>query len=140
MGGTVALWTGHVKDDLRGLGVFLFGDGGEGAEELVGDVGEDGGAAGGDFVLREEEQQAGEEVVDLGGGGEVVEVDGEGGRDFGGVGLRRESHLGVLGAERLGAKADESAPHPIGEAMVTAIGVMDGAGFSGLRSHCWFPF
>ena len=33
----------HVEDDLGRLGVFLFGDGGEGAEELVGDVGEDGG-------------------------------------------------------------------------------------------------
>ena len=87
LGGTVAIWAGHVEDDLSGLGVRLFGDGGEGAEELVGDVGEDGGTAGGDFVLREEEEQAGEEVVDLGGGGEVVEVDGEGGGDFRRVGL-----------------------------------------------------
>jgi hypothetical protein len=46
----------------------------EGAEELVGDVGE-------------EEEQTGEEVVDLGGGGEVVEVGGEGGGNFGGLGL-----------------------------------------------------
>ena len=60
----VAFGAWHVEDDLRGLGVFLLGDGGEGAEELVGDVGEDGGAAGGDFVLREEEELAGEEVVD----------------------------------------------------------------------------
>ena len=42
-----AVGAGHVEDDLGGLGVYLFGDGGEGAEELVGDVGEDGGAAGG---------------------------------------------------------------------------------------------
>ena len=70
----VAVWAGHVEDDRGGLGVFLSGDGGEGAEELVGDVGEDGGAARGDFVLREEEEQAGEEVVDLSGGGEVVEI------------------------------------------------------------------
>ena len=41
---------GHVDND-GGLGVLLFGDGGEGAEELVGDVGEDGGAPGEDFVL-----------------------------------------------------------------------------------------
>ena len=46
----VALRAGHVEDDLSGLGVHFFGDGGEGAEELVGDVGEDGGAAGRDFV------------------------------------------------------------------------------------------
>src|SRR6266404_7270923 len=81
-GGTVTLWTGHVEDDGGVLAIFFFGDGGEGAEELVGDVGEDGGAAGGNFVLREEEEQAGEEVVDLGGGGEVVEVGGEGGGEF----------------------------------------------------------
>ena len=83
----VAVRTWHVEDDGGGLGVHLFGDGGEGTEELVGDVGEDGGAAGGDFVLREEEEQAREEVVDLCGGGEVVEVDREGGGDFCGIGL-----------------------------------------------------
>ena len=33
-----AVGAGHVEDDLGGLGVFLFGDGGEGAEELVRDV------------------------------------------------------------------------------------------------------
>src|SRR6266481_7083932 len=86
-GGTVTLWTGHVEDDGGVLAIFFFGDGGEGAEELVGDVGEDGGAAGGDFVLGEEEEQAREEVVDLGGGGEVVEVGGESGGDFGGFRL-----------------------------------------------------
>ena len=30
--GLVAVWAWHVKDDLGGLGVRLFGDGGEGAE------------------------------------------------------------------------------------------------------------
>ena len=49
--GQVALGTWRVEDERSGLGVLLFGDGGEGAEELVGDVGEDGSAAGGDFVL-----------------------------------------------------------------------------------------
>lgn len=78
---------GHVDDDGGGLGVLLFGDGWKGAEELAGDIGEDGGAAGGDFVLGEEEEQAREEVVNLGGGGEVVEVGGESGGDFGSVGL-----------------------------------------------------
>ena len=54
------------------LGVFfvafcLLGflvDGVDSAEELVGDIAEDGGAAGGDFILREQEEQAGEEVVE----------------------------------------------------------------------------
>ena len=65
-----------VKDNLRGRGVVFLMHGGESAEKLAGDVGEDGGASGGDFVLGEEKEQAGEEVVDLGGGGEVVEVGG----------------------------------------------------------------
>ena len=135
----VAVWAGHVEDDLGGLGVFLFGDGGEGAEELVSDVGEDGGAAGGDLVLREEEEQSREEVVNLGGGGEIVEVGGEGGGDFGGVGWGRASNLSVLGAERLGAEADEAAAHAVGEAVVAASRVIDGAGFSELLGHCRFP-
>jgi hypothetical protein len=39
-GGRIA-GAGHVDNDRSGLGVFLFGDGGEGAEELVGDIGEE---------------------------------------------------------------------------------------------------
>src|SRR6266852_9396230 len=107
--GAVEVGGGRVEDDLGELGVFLRGDGGEGAEELVGDVGEDGSAAGGDFVLGEEEEQAREEIVDLGGGGEVVKVGGEGGGDFGGVGWGRSDSVRVLGAERLAAEADQAA-------------------------------
>jgi hypothetical protein len=137
--GLVAIRAWHIEDDSGFLAIFFLGDGGEGAEKLIGDVGEDGGAAGGDFVLREKKEQAREEVIDLGSGGEVVEVSGEGGGDFGGVGLRRRSGLGVLGAERLAAEADEAAAHAVGEAIVAARRVMDGAGFSELRSHWWFP-
>src|SRR5712692_3878188 len=137
--GAIAVGAGHVEDDLGGLGVFLLGDGGEGAEELVGDVGEYGGAAGGDFVLGEEEEQAREEVVDLGCGGEVVEVGGEGGGNFGRVGWGRSDSVRVLGAERLAAQADQAAAHAVGEAMVAASRVVDGAGFSELRSHWWVP-
>jgi hypothetical protein len=36
-------------------------DGGEGAKELVGDVGEDGGAARGNFIFGEEEKKPSEE-------------------------------------------------------------------------------
>jgi len=54
------------------LGVFfvafcLLGflvDGVDGAQELVGNVAEDSGAAGGDFILREEQEETGEEVVE----------------------------------------------------------------------------
>src|ERR1700740_2010259 len=81
-----ALRAGEVEDELSRVGVFFLIDGGKGAQELAGDVGEDGGATGGDFVLGEEEQETGEEVVDLGGGGEVVEFGGEGGAGSGGVG------------------------------------------------------
>jgi hypothetical protein len=42
----------------------LLVDGVDSAEELVGDVAEDGGAARGDFILREEQEETGEEVVE----------------------------------------------------------------------------
>ena len=57
-------------------------DGGEGAKELIGDVGEDGGAARGDFIFGEEKKEAGEEFVDGDGGAELLEVGGEDGRSF----------------------------------------------------------
>src|SRR3989304_1805853 len=82
-------WGWDVPDDLDG-GIFrVFGggfllDGGEGVEKLVGDVGEDGGTAGGDAILSEEEQKAGEEVVDGSGGFEFIEAAGESGGKIGG--------------------------------------------------------
>ena len=48
--------------------------------------------------------------------------------------------MGVLGAERLGAEADEATAHAVGEAIVAAPRVMDRAGFSESRSHWWLPF
>ena len=83
---------GNVPDNLdRGVfrvmgGGFLF-HGGDGAEELVGDVGQDGGAAGADAVLGEKEQKAGEEVVDGSGGGESGQSAGERGGEIGGGAL-----------------------------------------------------
>ena len=61
----------YVDVDLY-LGVFfvafcLLGflvDGVDGAEELAREVAENGGAARGDFILREEQQETGEEVVE----------------------------------------------------------------------------
>ena len=135
----VAFGVLHVDNDRGLAAVFFFGDGGEGAEELVGDVGEDGGAAGGDFVLREEEEQAGEEVVDLRGGGEVVEVDGEGGGDFRGVGLV----CGERSVGRAEAGVDggvEAAAAAVGVEMGAASGVGDEAGFSGLPGHLDLSF
>jgi len=67
-------------------------DDGDGTEDLVGDVGEDGGASRGDAVLGEEQEQAGEEIVDGGGGGEFFQARGEGGGEVG-FGLSGESGM-----------------------------------------------
>src|SRR5260370_38876135 len=92
LGQVFRLGTGHVGDDLGRLVGIFFGiefavDGGEGAEELIGDVSEDGGTTGRDFVFGEEKEKAGEEVVDGDGGAEFLEVGGEEGGSVGGVRL-----------------------------------------------------
>jgi hypothetical protein len=90
-GPVVTLGAGDVDDDLRlffdGLG--FEDDGAVGVEELVGDVGEDGGAAWGDATFGYEEEKAGEELADVGAGGEFGEF-GEkvGGEVFGVIELR----------------------------------------------------
>ena len=58
----VDLYVGVFFVALGLLGFLV--DGVDGAEELVGEVAENGGAARGDFILREEQQEAGEEVVE----------------------------------------------------------------------------
>ena len=84
-----SLVRGDVPDDSDGtfLGVVVLGFslyGGDGAEKLIGDVSENGGAARGDAVLCEEEQEAGEEIVDGSGGCEFAETCCEGGGEIGG--------------------------------------------------------
>ena len=87
------LWAGDTDGVLNaGIGL-VFGclqfHGGYGAENLVGDVGEDGGAARGDAAFSDEDEKAGEKLVDGEGGvklgelgeeigGEVLEVAGRG--------------------------------------------------------------
>src|ERR1700686_1066252 len=129
--GLVTVGTWHIEDDGGFVAMFFLIDGGEGAEELVGDVGEDGGAASGDFVLGEEEEQAGEEVVDLDGGGEVGKVGGEGGSDFGGVGLPG-GERGVGGAEVgvHGGGVKAAAP-PVWIEIDASSSIVDEAGFRG---------
>jgi hypothetical protein len=75
----------HVPNDgaLRGFGfvlavVFALNSR-DGAEELIGDVGEDGGTARGNLVVRERQEKAREEIVYGRSGFELVEVGGEGG-------------------------------------------------------------
>jgi hypothetical protein len=46
----------------------------EGVHEGDGDVGEDGGAAGGDFVAREHAEQAGKKNGDVASGAKVLEI------------------------------------------------------------------
>jgi hypothetical protein len=134
---TVRTW--HIEDDGGFVAIFLLIDGGESAEELVGDVGEDGGAAGGDFVLSEEEKQAGEKIVDLDRGAEVVEVSGEGGGDFGGVVvIRRKRSVG--GAEvGVDVGGVETAAPAVGIEIDATSSVVDEAGFSGLLVHFSVP-
>ena len=73
---------------------------GDGAEKLVGDIGEDGGAARRDAILAEQEKQAGQEFVDRLGGGEFGEAGSEVGARIGviriGLILRQ---VGVAGTE-----------------------------------------
>jgi len=93
-------------------------DGGEGAKELVGDVGEDGGAARRrDFIFGEEEKKSSEEFVDGDGGAEFLEVGGEDGGSFRRV-LLILGKLGVDGAVR-GIKGSDvdAATLTVGETM-----------------------
>jgi hypothetical protein len=72
-----------VRDVEDDLGVFLGGfegDGAVGVEELVGDVGEDGGAAGRDAAFGDEGEEAAEKLADVDAGGEF----GEFGEEVGG--------------------------------------------------------
>jgi hypothetical protein len=72
---------GLDSDDLFDDLVSVFAvDGAVGVEELVGDVAKDGGAAGGDAAFGYEDEEAGEELADIGTGGEL----GEFGEEFGG--------------------------------------------------------
>lgn len=78
-----------VEDDsgdfvfVEAVGVEFVVDGGKGAEFEVGDIGEDGGATGGDAVLDQEGGEAGEEVVDLDSGFEIGGFGAESGGEVG---------------------------------------------------------
>src|SRR6266852_3853728 len=72
-------------------------DGAVGVEELVGDVGEDGGASGGDAAFGDEDQQPGEELVAVDGGVELGEFGEEVGGEVFRVVLWRLGHGGAQG-------------------------------------------
>jgi hypothetical protein len=110
--------TGKIHDDdgHAGSGVrveFLL-DGGKGAEEEVADIGEDGGAAGGDAVVGEVAVEVAEGLVDACGGLEAVGVAGEDGGKLRVV-------LGLVMAEGV-AEAEAGVGVGDGEATVPALG------------------
>ncbi len=74
------------------------GDGGEGAEEEIGGVGHDGGAAGSDLVAGLELIEFAEGMVDVGGGAEFLDVTDEDGGEIGLVEVFLKQS-GVFGAE-----------------------------------------
>jgi hypothetical protein len=85
---SVTLWAGHVEDDFLGLVVFDLGfqdDGAVGVEELVGDVGQDGGAARGDAAFGDKDQELGEKLVDVDGRVELGEFGEEFPREVEGI-------------------------------------------------------
>jgi hypothetical protein len=140
----VALRVAHIADDLNWLvGIFLgveFAiDGGEGAEELIGDVREDGGAAWGNFVFSEEEKKASEEIVDGDGRAEFLEIgDEDGGGCSGLLLILRELAMSeTVGGVKCGGI--EATTLAIGETMVAAGRLIDKAGVSDLLGHFFFP-
>src|SRR5216683_106857 len=133
-GGAVSLLKPRVAGagDITGLeagrvGVFelekVFAiDGAVGVEELVGDVGEHGGAAGGDAAFGDEDHQPGEELVDVDGGVEL----GEFGEEVGGEVFRvvLDGHRNGRGGVCLGvAEARARVSWQAGEAAALAVGI-----------------
>ena len=101
-------------------------DGVVGVEELVGDVGEDGGAARGDAAFGDEDEEAGEEKFYIEGGIEFGELGEEiGGEVFGVVvGVSGKRNGGdVLGV----AEAEAMVRAQAGEAATLAVGIDVGA-------------
>ncbi len=88
----------HFGGLIRRIRVQLGVHDGNGAEEEIRDVGEDGGAAGGDEVGSKEFVEFGEGVVDTYGGGEFVAIGGEAFEEVG-VWLKCKVWGGVLSAE-----------------------------------------
>ena len=118
------------------LGGFVAGelivDGGEGAEEQAGDVGESGGATGGDLAADEEAKEMGQGMVDALGGLKVFGVLGEQVGEVLGVGGWR---FGVAGTE-LGLRVlDEASALAAGRGVVLA--TFGGAGGLGVRGRCF---
>jgi len=142
----VALGTREVEDDLLGLvGHFLFGDD-VGMQQLVGDIGENGGAAGRDAAFGHQDEEPSEVFAKVFGRGEVSAVGEEICREVGGViGSARKDDRGVAQTEmmraeaRLGWQSGLAALLAVGIAMLAAEADRGGNGYlSGvLRVGCF---
>jgi len=123
----IALVPGNVEDSLRDFGrLFRLHalDGGESAEELIGDVGENGGTASGNAVLCLENDELGEEAVDAIEAVEVFGVFDEFGSEVSGLHIFGKS--GVTSAETgIGVGDEFAATSAIGKAMLGAVGIID---------------
>src|ERR1700726_234987 len=106
-------------------------------EELVGDVGEDGGATGGDAVLHDEDQELGQELIDLIGGLEVVELDQEVGGKVDVNGLRRlDLQSGMTKAQTGTEGAKTTLATTCGEMTAHLVANGDGGSASRSRAGC----
>ena len=104
--GLVALWAREVEDEFRWLVFRFLVDGAMGMEELIGDVGENSGAAGRDAPLGDLRQEAGEEFLDVLAVKEVGRFGEEVGGEIGGVARRRRKNdCGIAQAEMMPAEA-----------------------------------
>ena len=120
---------------LLGLDEVIARDGPMGVEELVGDVGHDRGAAGGDAAFGDEDEEAGEKLVDVDAGAEL----GEFGEEFGGEAFRV-----VLDVHRKGsgggclrvAEAKARVSWRAGEAAALAVGIEISTARSGGLWRC----
>ncbi len=138
----VTLGARHVNDDSLGLvidGLGFEDDGTVRVEELVGDVSEDGGAAGGDASFGDEGEEAGEELADVRAGVEPGEFGEEVSGEVCRVVLWRlgcSDQGGVAETEvRAGVENGETAAGTVGGEMAAA-GRLDGTSITGFGSHC----
>jgi len=136
----VAVWgweTGPIP--LDGLAIDLALDGHEGVEQLIGDVGEDGGTARGDTVLHDEDEELGEKLVNLVGGLKIVELDQEIGGQVDVNGLRGlDLECGMTKAEAGTQSAKAAATAACGEMSALCVGIAgkrDSIGAGCLRVH-----
>ncbi len=135
--GFIAFGPRGVEDVLHRIVVDLALDGDEGVEELVGDVGKDGGAAYGDAVLHHEDEEFGEKLIDLLGGLEVVELDQEVGGEVDVYGLRRLELQGGVTKAEAGAEGTKTTLATVsGEMTALLVASGDGRCAGGAGAGC----